>query len=82
MDHDPPAYGGPGGSVLDVLLVVEDVASVVSRRGSWSREPRRRGRAHRLRDGGAEAALPWVLEGEKPAIAITEPEAGSPPPTS
>ena len=77
----PQAYGGPGGSVLDVLLVVEEVAracGVTARivvEGSL-------GVVGALAAYGTEAQkrryFPWVLEdGEKPAIAITEPEAGS-----
>jgi len=77
----PKAYGGPGGSVLDVLLVVEEVArtcGVTARivvEGSL-------GVVGALTAYGTEAQkrryFPWVLEdGEKPAIAITEPEAGS-----
>ena len=77
----PRAYGGPGGSVLDVLLVVEEVArscGVTARivvEGSL-------GVVGALAAYGTEAQkrryFPWVLEdGEKPAIAITEPEAGS-----
>ena len=71
----------PGGSVLDVLLVVEEVAracGVTARivvEGSL-------GVVGALTAYGTEAQkrryFPWVLEdGEKPAIAITEPEAGS-----
>jgi len=77
----PKAYGGPGGSVLDVLLVVEEVAracGVTARivvEGSL-------GVVGALAAYGTEVQkrryFPWVLEdGEKPAIAITEPEAGS-----
>ncbi|HET6367574.1 MAG TPA: acyl-CoA dehydrogenase family protein, partial [Pseudomonadales bacterium] len=77
----PKAYGGPGGTVLDVLLVVEEIAracGVTARivvEGSL-------GVVGALTAYGTEAQkrryFPWVLEdGEKPAIAITEPEAGS-----
>jgi 3-sulfinopropanoyl-CoA desulfinase len=76
----PNAYGGPGASILDVLLVVEEVAracGVTARivvEGSL-------GVVGALAAYGTEAQkrryFPWVLEGEKPAIAITEPEAGS-----
>jgi alkylation response protein AidB-like acyl-CoA dehydrogenase len=77
----PKAYGGPGGSLLDVLLVVEEVArscGVTARivvEGSL-------GVVGALTAYGTEAQkrryFPWVLEdGDKPAIAITEPEAGS-----
>jgi alkylation response protein AidB-like acyl-CoA dehydrogenase len=76
----PRAYGGPGGSVLDVVLVIEEVAracGVTARivvEGSL-------GVVGALTAYGSEAQkrryFPWVLEGDKPAIAITEPEAGS-----
>ena len=76
----PAAYGGPGGSVLDALVVVEEIAracgvtarivvegslGVVGALSAYGTDPQKR------------RYLPWVLEGEKPAIAITEPEAGS-----
>jgi alkylation response protein AidB-like acyl-CoA dehydrogenase len=76
----PRPYGGPGGSILDVLLVVEEIArtcGVTARivvEGSL-------GVVGALTAYGSEAQkrryFPWVLEGDKPAIAITEPEAGS-----
>jgi alkylation response protein AidB-like acyl-CoA dehydrogenase len=76
----PRAYGGRGASVLDVVLVIEEVAracGVTARvvvEGSL-------GVVGALAAYGTEAQkrryFPWVLEGEKPAIAITEPEAGS-----
>ncbi|HEV8437323.1 MAG TPA: acyl-CoA dehydrogenase family protein [Methylomirabilota bacterium] len=76
----PREYGGVGGSVLDVLVVVEEVArvcgvtarivvegslGVVGALGAYGTEAQKR------------RYFPWVLEGDKPAIAITEPEAGS-----
>jgi len=76
----PRAYGGPGASILDVLLVVEEIArvcgvtarivvegslGVVGALGAYGTDAQKR------------RYFPWVLEGEKPAIAITEPEAGS-----
>lgn len=76
----PREYGGPGGTVLDVVLVIEEVAracGVTARivvEGSL-------GVVGALAAYGSEAQkqryFPWVLEGEKPAIAITEPHAGS-----
>jgi alkylation response protein AidB-like acyl-CoA dehydrogenase len=76
----PAEYGGPGGRILDVLLVVEEIAracGVTARivvEGSL-------GVVGALSAYGTEAQkrryFAWVLEGEKPAIAITEPEAGS-----
>jgi alkylation response protein AidB-like acyl-CoA dehydrogenase len=77
----PRAYGGPGGSVLDVLLVVEQVARVCGVTARIIVEGSL-GVVGALTAYGTEAQkrryFPWVLEdGEKPAIAITEPEAGS-----
>jgi alkylation response protein AidB-like acyl-CoA dehydrogenase len=76
----PREYGGAGGSLLDVLLVVEEMARVC---GVTSRivVEGNVGAVGALIAFGTEAQkrryLPWVLEGDKPAIAITEPEAGS-----
>ena len=76
----PKAYGGRGGSVLDVLLVVEEVARVCGVTARILVEGSL-GVVGALAAYGTEAQkrryFPWVLEGEKPAIAITEPEAGS-----
>jgi alkylation response protein AidB-like acyl-CoA dehydrogenase len=76
----PPAYGGPGGSVLDVLLVVEEVARVCGVTARIVVEGSL-GVVGALTAYGTEEQkrryLPWVLEGDKPAICITEPEAGS-----
>ena len=76
----PRAYGGPGGSVLDVLIVVEEIARVCGVTARIVVEGSL-GVVGALTAYGTEAQkrryFPWVLEGEKPAIAITEPEAGS-----
>jgi alkylation response protein AidB-like acyl-CoA dehydrogenase len=76
----PPAYGGPGGSVLDVLLVVEEIARVCGVTARIVVEGSL-GVVGALTAYGTEEQkrryLPWVLEGDKPAICITEPEAGS-----
>ncbi len=76
----PREYGGPDRPLLDVVLVVEAIAracGVTARivvEGSL-------GVVGALRAYGTEAQkrryFPWVLDGEKPAIAITEPGAGS-----
>jgi len=76
----PREYGGADRPLLDVVLVIEEVAracGVTARivvEGSF-------GVVGALRAYGTESqkrrCFPWVLEGEKPAIAITEPEAGS-----
>ncbi|MBI5628229.1 MAG: acyl-CoA dehydrogenase family protein [Candidatus Rokubacteria bacterium] len=76
----PRAYGGPGGSVLDVLFVVVEIARVCGVTARIVVEGSL-GVVGALTAYGTEAQkrryFPWVLEGEKPAIAITEPEAGS-----
>ena len=76
----PKAYGGPGGSILDVLLVVEEIARVCGVTARIVVEGSL-GVVGALTAYGTEVQkrryFPWVLEGEKPAIAITEPEAGS-----
>jgi alkylation response protein AidB-like acyl-CoA dehydrogenase len=76
----PAAYGGPGGTLLDALLVVEEVARVCGVTARIVVEGNM-GAVGALIAYGTEAQkrryLPWVLEGDKPAIAITEPEAGS-----
>jgi hypothetical protein len=76
----PAAYGGDGRSLLDVVLVVEEIAKVC---GTVARivVDASMGIVGAIRHFGTEAQrrryLPWIVEGEKPAIAITEPEAGS-----
>ncbi len=76
----PPEYGGQGRSLLDVALVVEEIAKVC---GTVARivVDGNMGIVGAIRHYGTEAQrrryLPWIVEGEKPAIAITEPEAGS-----
>jgi 3-sulfinopropanoyl-CoA desulfinase len=76
----PREYGGPGGSILDVLLVVEEVARVCGVTARIVVEGSL-GVVGALTAYGTDAQkrryFPWVLEGDKPAIAITEPEAGS-----
>jgi alkylation response protein AidB-like acyl-CoA dehydrogenase len=77
----PTAYGGAGASVLDVLLVVEQVARVCGVTARIVVEGSL-GVVGALAAYGTDAQkrryFPWVVEdGEKPAIAITEPEAGS-----
>lgn len=76
----PREYGGAGGSLLDVLLVVEEMARVCGVTARIVVEGNV-GAVGALIAYGTEAQkrryLPWVLEGDKPAIAITEPEAGS-----
>jgi len=76
----PREYGGEGHTVLDTVLVVEEIAKVS---GTVARivVDGSMGIVGAIRHYGTEdhrlRYLPWVVAGEKPAIAITEPEAGS-----
>jgi len=76
----PRGYGGASASILDVLLVVEEIARVCGVTARIVVEGSL-GVVGALTAYGSEAQkrryFPWVLEGEKPAIAITEVEAGS-----
>ena len=77
----PAEHGGGERPLLDVVLVIEEIARACGITGAHrGRGQPRRGRA-RCSAYGTEAQkrryFPWVLEGEKPAIAITEPAAGS-----
>lgn len=76
----PTAYGGQDRPLLDVLLVVEEIARVCGVTARIVVEGNV-GTVGALRAYGTEAQkrrwFPWVLEGDKPAIAITEVEAGS-----
>ena len=76
----PREHGGAGGSVLDVLLVVEEIARVCGITARIVVEGSL-GVVGALAAYGTDAQkrryFPWVLEGDKPAICITEPEAGS-----
>ncbi len=76
----PKAYGGPGLSYLDTLLVVEEIAKVCGVTGRIVVEGSMGGIAAIL-TYGSEAqkrrAASLVLAGDKPAICITEPDAGS-----
>jgi alkylation response protein AidB-like acyl-CoA dehydrogenase len=76
----PREYGGHGGSILDVLLVVEEVARVCGVTARIVVEGSL-GVVGALTAYGTDAQkrryFPWVLDGDKPAIAITEPAAGS-----
>jgi 3-sulfinopropanoyl-CoA desulfinase len=73
-------YGGGDRPLLDVVLVIEEIARACGITGRIVVEGNL-GVVGALRSYGTEAQkrryFPWVLEGEKPAIAITEVEAGS-----
>src|ERR671937_1708196 len=76
----PESYGGGGRPLLDVVLVIEQIARACGITGRIVVEGNL-GTVGALLAYGTEAQkrryFPWVLEGEKPAIAISEPAAGS-----
>jgi hypothetical protein len=76
----PPEYGGQGRSLLEVVLAIEAVARVCGVTGRLLVDSNL-GPVGVLVHHGTEAQkrqyLPRVLAGDKPAIAITEPDAGS-----
>jgi len=76
----PPAYGGPGLSYFDVVLVVEEIAKVCGVTARIVVEGNM-GAIGAIMKYGSEAqkqmAAELVLSGDKPAICITEPGAGS-----
>ncbi len=76
----PREYGGGDRPLLDVVLVIEEIARACGVSARIVVEGNL-GVVGSLRAYGTEAQkrryFPWVLEGEKPAIAISEPAAGS-----
>ena len=76
----PPEYGGPGKSFLDAVLVVEEMAKVCGVTGRIAVEANM-GAISAVMAYGTEQqkklAADLVLHGDKPAICITEPGAGS-----
>jgi 3-sulfinopropanoyl-CoA desulfinase len=76
----PTELGGPGHSFLDAVLVVEEMAKVCGVTGRIAVEANM-GAISAVLAYGTEAqrklAAEMVLGGDKPAICITEPEAGS-----
>jgi 3-sulfinopropanoyl-CoA desulfinase len=76
----PAAYGGPGRALLDLVLAIEQVARVCGVTGRILVDSNL-GPVGALVHFGSEAQkqkyLPRVLQGDKPAIAITEAGAGS-----
>jgi alkylation response protein AidB-like acyl-CoA dehydrogenase len=76
----PREWGGPGGSVLDAVLVVEEFAKACAVCGRIAVEANM-GAVGAIMAYGTPAqkkiAAGLVLAGDKPAICITEPEAGS-----
>ena len=76
----PPAYGGQGRSFLDVALVIDEMAQVCGVTGRITVEANM-GAISALMQYGTETqkrlGAGLVLAGDKPAICITEPGAGS-----
>ncbi|MBM3503369.1 MAG: acyl-CoA dehydrogenase [Alphaproteobacteria bacterium] len=76
----PEAYGGHGRSYLDAVLVIEEMAQVCGVTGRIAVETNM-GAIGAIMAYGSEdqrrLAADLVLAGDKPAICITEPEAGS-----
>jgi alkylation response protein AidB-like acyl-CoA dehydrogenase len=76
----PPALGGQGRSFLDAILVIEEMAKACSVTARIVVETNM-GAISTVMAYGADAqkklAAQLVLEGDKPAICITEPDAGS-----
>lgn len=76
----PTAYGGQGASYLDAVLVVEEMAKVCGVTGRIVVEANM-GAIGAIMKYGNEAqkklSAELVLGGDKPAICITEPDAGS-----
>lgn len=76
----PGELGGPGHSLLDAVIVVEEMAKVCGVTGRIAVEANM-GALSAVLAYGTEAqrklAAAYVLGGDKPAICITEPDAGS-----
>ncbi len=76
----PPELGGPGHSLLDAVLVVEQMAKVCGVTGRIAVEANMGAVSAILAygtDDQRRLAASYVLSGDKPAICITEPDAGS-----
>ncbi len=76
----PAEYGGPGRSFLDAVLVVEEMAKVCGVTGRIAVEANMGAISAVMAYGTEEQkklAAELVLSGDKPAICITEPGAGS-----
>jgi alkylation response protein AidB-like acyl-CoA dehydrogenase len=76
----PAAYGGLGLSCLDAVLVVEEMARVCGVTGRIVVEANMGAIGAIMQYGSEEQkklAAELVLQGDKPAICITEPDAGS-----
>lgn len=76
----PREYGGQGASYLDAVLVIEEMSKVCAASGRIAVESNMGAIGAILKYGSEEQkrlASSLVLGGDKPAICITEPEAGS-----
>ncbi len=76
----PKEYGGQGASFLDVAMVVEEIAKACTLTARIVVEGNMGGISAVMGYGNQEQkafCAPHVLAGDKPAICITEPEAGS-----
>ncbi len=76
----PPAYGGLGASYLDAVLVIEELSKVCGATGRIAVESNMGAIGAVMAYGTTpqkKLAAELVLGGDKPAICITEPEAGS-----
>jgi alkylation response protein AidB-like acyl-CoA dehydrogenase len=76
----PREYGGAGRSFLDAVLVIEEMAKVCGVTGRISVEANMGALSavmHYGTDAQKRLAAELVLGGDKPAICITEPDAGS-----
>jgi 3-sulfinopropanoyl-CoA desulfinase len=76
----PTAYGGLGLSYLDAVVAIEQIAKACSTMGRITVEANM-GAIGAIMAYGSEQqkklVAPYVLSGDKPAICITEPDAGS-----
>ncbi len=76
----PEAYGGRGASFLDAVLVVEEMAKRCGVTGRIVVEANMGAISAVMKYGSEDQkkmAAEYVLNGDKPAICITEPDAGS-----
>ena len=76
----PVAYGGQGASCLDAVLVIEEVAKCCGATGRIVVEGNMGALGAVMKygtDSQKRLAAQFVLSGDKPAICITEPDAGS-----
>lgn len=76
----PPEYGGRGASYFDAVLVIEELSKVCAASGRIMVESNMGAIGAIMKYGSHEQkqlAARLVLAGDKPAICITEPQAGS-----